>query len=64
MSMSKSHSFRSRLQVLDGGGDDGETVQDWDGRFSEPNSGISMLKRENAELRKQVASLQRFQELR
>lgn len=63
MSTSKPHSFRSRLRVVDGGEDDGETVQDWDGRLSEPHSVISMLKRENEELRKQVESLQRFQEL-
>ena len=63
MSTSKPDSLRSRLRLVDGGDTGEEPVHTWDLPLQDTNAVIDSLRQENEELRKQVASLQRFQEL-
>jgi len=63
MSTSKPDSLRNCLRLVDGCEIGEELDQAFNLPFHETNAVIDSLRQENEELRKQVASLQRFQEL-
>lgn len=63
MSTSKYNGLHAPLRLIDCGEGKSEPPPVWEQYTNEPSAVISVLQRENEALRKQVASLQRFQEL-